>query len=237
MADLNVSTYDPIIVIEDLSPTKYTAMTVKKNNAETAINMGGGFGEGVTTLVVDDASKLPTSLPFYVTLWDEGTYPDPTDDSDVEIVKVTAISTNDLTVIRGQGGTSDVAHDDDEAVKVLIVAGHFDEIVSELVKCIGHRLGKGFDHGYLKRNVDWVKSGKVTIQPSETDKAVVFGTRFANEVIVTPVATPSWNTKCWVKSSYVANTGFSVYFEDSPSSVLGAGETGECFWIAKESDN
>lgn len=238
MADLWIHwVHENVYVREDVSLAVFPAFHEKKNNSETAINMGGGFGEGVTTLTVDDATKLPAKLPFYVTLWDEATYPNPTDDSGMEIVKVIGISGNDLTIIRAQGGTADVAHADDEAVKVLIVAGHFDEMVTELVKCIGHRLGKGFDHLYVKKDSDWMKSGKVTIQTNEVAKQITFGTPFKTDAIVTPTATPSWNTNFWIKDAWVFRTGFSVYFDQSPSSVLGAGETGVCFWMAKESGN
>lgn len=71
-----------------------------------AINMGGGFGHGVTGLVVDDDTKFEVGdlLTFQ--------------DANYEIVKVTAInaSTHTLTVTRGFGGTTDSDHADNTVI-------------------------------------------------------------------------------------------------------------------------
>jgi hypothetical protein len=99
-----------------------------KNNAKSTINMGGGFAQAATTLTVTDGSKFPASGDFLVTIWDKTTYPDPGNDSGMEIVRVTARSTNDLTVVRAQEGTSDVAHANSLAVEMLITSGTLTEV-------------------------------------------------------------------------------------------------------------
>ena len=69
---------------------------------------GLGDGEGDTTLTVTDATGHPT-VPFKVTI-------------DDEIMNVTAVSSNDFTVERGQEGTTRAAHDDGVKVENFLTA-------------------------------------------------------------------------------------------------------------------
>lgn len=57
------------------------------------------------TLTTGGGAKLPTA-PFNVVWWEPSTYPDPSDDPNVEIVRVTGIVGDTLTVVRAQEGTS-----------------------------------------------------------------------------------------------------------------------------------
>jgi len=69
-----------------------------KNNAETTLS--GGINDSVTTIPVTSAAVFPTpnaNNVFFATI-DDGT--------NVEVVKVTGISSNDLTVVREQDNTS-----------------------------------------------------------------------------------------------------------------------------------
>lgn len=100
----------------------------KKNNARTVINQTGGINASTTSMTVADASQLPSSSDFVVTIWDNTTHPDPSDDSNSEIVKVTGISGNILTIERGQEDTIGKAHANGQAVQNLITAGTFEEI-------------------------------------------------------------------------------------------------------------
>ena len=52
------------------------------------------------------AARFPTQVPFLATWWNTTDYPDPSDDPNREIVKVTAIATDTFTVVRGQEGIS-----------------------------------------------------------------------------------------------------------------------------------
>jgi len=103
-------------------------MFVKKNNSKTTINMGGGFGSGVTTLTVTSGAVFPSTFPFLITIWDKVTYFDPGDDAGMEIVKCTARTGNDLTVVRAQESTTNQAHSQSEAVEMLVTKGTFEEI-------------------------------------------------------------------------------------------------------------
>lgn len=61
------------------------------------------------TLVTGDGARLPAA-PFNAVLWNATDFPDPADYPQAEIVRVTAISTDTLTVTRAQEGTSDEDH-------------------------------------------------------------------------------------------------------------------------------
>ena len=70
-------------------------------------------------LIAGDGARFPTP-PFNATWWDATDFPDPSDDPNREIVRVTAISTDTLTVTRGQEGTSAFTHDTEGKVYRLI---------------------------------------------------------------------------------------------------------------------
>lgn len=65
---------------------------------------------------------------FWLTVWDHVTYTDPGDDPNMEIILVTARSTDSLTANRGQLGTSAVAHAGTVATRLLVVDAQIEEI-------------------------------------------------------------------------------------------------------------
>jgi hypothetical protein len=75
-------------------------MDDKKNNAK--VRVIGTYNATATSITVDDASRLPTA-PFNTMWWDEGNYPDSSDDNQREIVRVAAITGNVLTLASSAG--------------------------------------------------------------------------------------------------------------------------------------
>ena len=89
-----------------------------------------------TTVSVEDASIFPdpaTDGEYNVVIWDANNFPRPDQDPDVEIVRVTARDTgaDELTVVRGQETTSDVAHPEGSAVHLSPTAKMFSDIEAE----------------------------------------------------------------------------------------------------------
>lgn len=78
----------------------------------TTINEGGAFAAGDTTLTVANGDCVPDDVsatnPYYLTIPDNG--------NGEEVIKVTAVSGNNLTVVRAQLSTSDVEHVDGSTV-------------------------------------------------------------------------------------------------------------------------
>jgi hypothetical protein len=79
------------------------ALDLFKNFAKVTVSTG--YDASATSIVLSGGhgAKLPTP-PFNVTYWNATDYADPSDDPNVEIVRVTAIASNTLTVTRGQEG-------------------------------------------------------------------------------------------------------------------------------------
>ena len=81
------------------------ALDLFKNFAKVTVSTG--YDAAATSVVLSGGhgTKLPTA-PFNATWWNSTDYPDPSDDPNVEIVRVTAIATDTLTVTRAQESTS-----------------------------------------------------------------------------------------------------------------------------------
>lgn len=84
-----------------------------KNFAKVVVS--GGYDNTATSinLVSGDGAKLPdpaTDGAFNLVWWNSTDYPDPADDPYKEIVRCTAKSTDTLTIIRAQEGTSAQNH-------------------------------------------------------------------------------------------------------------------------------
>lgn len=73
--------------------------------------LASGITSGATSLTVasGEGARFP-AVPFNATIWNRSDSTDPSGDSGREIVRVTARSTDTLTVSRGQEGTSASAH-------------------------------------------------------------------------------------------------------------------------------
>ena len=96
------------------------------NNAESTIT-DDPLASGALTLNVANGNNFPSTYPFLITLWNDATYPDPSDFSYTEIVKCTGRTGNALTIVRAQEDTADVEHANGERVAMLITAGIFND--------------------------------------------------------------------------------------------------------------
>jgi hypothetical protein len=86
--------------------------------------------DSATSLTVVDGSGLlsPGSGEWaWLVLWDRAQGEDPNQDSSMEIVKLTARSSNTLTVVRGQDGTTAAAHGAGTSVARRVVKADLDE--------------------------------------------------------------------------------------------------------------
>lgn len=105
---------------------KFVAGFVVLNNLESLV-ADSPLAAGALTLNVSagTGANFPSTFPFALTLWDEVTYPDPTDDTNMEIVYCTGRTTDALTISRGDEGTGDVEHANGSRVAMLTTAGMF----------------------------------------------------------------------------------------------------------------
>lgn len=94
-------------------------MDQAKNFAKGTVSTG--YDDVATSIVLNtgDGAKFPAA-PFNAVWWNSTDYPDPADDPDKEIIRVTAIATDTLTVTRGQEGTGAQAKELEGKVYKLI---------------------------------------------------------------------------------------------------------------------
>lgn len=100
---------------------------VMKNNAQGVLDSDITAIATTLDLVSGDGANFPSTFPFLITGWDSVNHPNPTDDTDLEILEVTGRVSDTLTVIRGKEGTSGFAHLDGAKFAMLITAGIFDD--------------------------------------------------------------------------------------------------------------
>jgi hypothetical protein len=70
------------------------------------LTVSTGYGSSDTTIVLSVGGSLLPSPSFNMTWWNSTDYPDPSNDPNAEIVRVTVVSGNTLTITRAQEGTS-----------------------------------------------------------------------------------------------------------------------------------
>jgi len=76
-----------------------------KNFAKGTLSTGYDGSATSIVLTTGHGAKFP-AVPFNATWWNSTDYPDPSDDPNVEIVRVTGISSDTFTITRAQDGTS-----------------------------------------------------------------------------------------------------------------------------------
>lgn len=105
-----------------------------KNFAKATIESGFNASATSITLATGGGARMPTA-PFNAVVWNFTDYPDPSDDPNREILRVTAVASETLTVTRGQEGTSASAHGTSGKVYKLIAgltAKTFTDIAADL---------------------------------------------------------------------------------------------------------
>jgi hypothetical protein len=109
-------------------------------STDTSLNVGAGQG-----------ARFPVP-PFNATIWNSTDFPDPSDDPDVEIIRVSAITADTFdTIARGQEGT-DARDHDAEGKTYQIVAGITAKVVNE-------DLNYGIEVDSINNSAQMIKNG------------------------------------------------------------------------------
>lgn len=117
------------------------------NNAQSTLN--GSITNVATTINVASTHGARFPSPgngFYCTIWDANTYADPFSDPYMEVVKVTARSSDALTVTRAQRGTSGVAHSSGDKIALLADSTALSDLttaVNNLERLVDNTKGNG----------------------------------------------------------------------------------------------
>jgi hypothetical protein len=70
------------------------------------LTLSQGYDQNATSIVLSSGGSSLPSPSFNMTWWDSTDFPDPSDDPNAEIVRVTNVSGNTLTITRAQEGTA-----------------------------------------------------------------------------------------------------------------------------------
>ena len=97
------------------------------NRAESTLDGGISDADLSLDVAAGEGANFPTSGDFHITICVEG-FPE----TNIEIVKCTSRSTDELTIVRAQEGTSAVSHASGELVQLRVTKGVIDAITDEI---------------------------------------------------------------------------------------------------------
>src|SRR5690625_1041309 len=115
-------------------------MFVNASNNAVA-KLSSNINSSQTSLTVDDASIFPDA-PFLVTVNNNR--------HNMEIMRVTNVSSNTLTVQRGREGTSASSHNAGSNVENNFTAGTYQTLVDEVDKVVIEEMQNNGNNGYIK---------------------------------------------------------------------------------------
>ena len=181
-----------------------------KNFCKVEVSGYYGTSETLITLKTGEGTKLPTP-PFNLVWWNATDYQDPTDDPYREIVRITAVNGDILTVSRGQENTTAQPHNISGKLYKMIralTAKDFDDLQKIDVYKDGNLIGS-------RSKIDF-KGGEVS-DDSLNDKVNVFLTgNFATRATNPP------SLQLYVSKGQVNISGAYVLFSggNSPSFTI-----------------
>lgn len=117
-----------------------TDWLLPKNWAITTLD--GELASGAGTANVVDGTKL--TFPTRATIW-SSSYASPYSDSNREIVEITAITGNALTITRAQESTSDNTHPSGSQIAILITEEMWEQLQT-VIDALGVTNGNSHDH-------------------------------------------------------------------------------------------
>src|SRR5690625_5057338 len=127
-------------------------MFVNASNNAVA-KLSSNINSSQTSLTVDDASIFPDA-PFLITV-------------NEEIMRVTSVSGNSLTVQRGREGSSASSHNADSNVENNFTAGTYQALVDEVDKEVIEKMQNNGNSGYIKykngKIKSWTKIGRAHV--------------------------------------------------------------------------
>lgn len=112
-----------------------------------------GYGSSDTSIVVVSGGSSLPAAPFNMTWWNSTDYPDPSDDPNHEIVRVTNVSGNTLTITRAQEGTSASTKNIAGKTYQLILG-----ITAKMITDIGNNLQKPWRNVTVDGTIDGVNT-------------------------------------------------------------------------------
>jgi hypothetical protein len=121
-------------------------MDIHKNYARSTLSAGIAAGAGSFTVAAGEGAKFGTAAQ-YISIWNSTDYACADLDPNKEIVRVSSRSTDTFTIsAKGQGGTSDVAHNTGGkiyTVQQCLIAEEFDAMLENVLTTRGDIVTRG----------------------------------------------------------------------------------------------
>lgn len=196
------------------------------NNAKTTLN--GGIDASVTTVTVTSGSVFPAEGDFRVIVNDE-------------IMLVTARSTNDLTVIRGQDGTSGAIQADASEIRVILTAGGMEKYINDAVPNANnkypHRLQDDSDNILTDSNFSWDNQGSASVATDASGSlTLTYPVTVAQSVRVLYKSAPT--APYTLTAKILFGPGYSVSTSGSMGGIgFRENASGKLFFLAQEVEN
>lgn len=127
------------------------------------LTVSTGYDSVATSIVLHAGGSSLPAAPFNMTWWNSSDFPDPSNDPNVEIVRVTGISGNTLTVLRGQEGISPSTKNTGGKTYTMMLG-----ITAKMIAAIGANLQKPRNLVNVSGVIDGVNV-HVTISPVPYD--------------------------------------------------------------------
>lgn len=143
------------------------ALNNVKNFAKVTVLAGHNTTDTSIALQAGQGAILPTGTPYNVVWWNATDFADPADDPNVEVVRVTNIATDTLTVTRAQEGTT--ATNKNTAGKTYKMIAGF---TAKGPEAIGIGLGATSSPSYLVDVRGVASVGQVHITDHDADDGV-----------------------------------------------------------------
>lgn len=117
------------------------------------LTVSTGYGSTDTSIVLSSGGSSLPSPSFNVTWWNSTDYPDPSLDPNVEIVRVTNVSGNTLTIVRAEEGTTASTKNIANKTYTIILG-----ITAKMITDIGNNLQKPWKYVNVDGTIDGVNT-------------------------------------------------------------------------------
>jgi hypothetical protein len=146
-------------------------MTLDNTADFVKLTVSTGYDQNATSIVLSGGGSSLPAVSWNATWWNSTDYPDPSDDPNREIVRVTNVSGNTLTIVRGQEtayGSLAASTKNTAGKTYKLILG----ITAKMMADIGNNLQKPWQYVNVQGTINSVNT-TFTISPLPFDPASV----------------------------------------------------------------
>lgn len=206
-----------------------------KNFAKVTVSTGYDASATSIVLTTGHGTKLPTA-PFNVVWWNSTDYPDPSDDPNVEIVRVTGVSTDTLTVTRAQESTTGSTKNTSAKVYKMIagltakvintdIASAIPSSIPQMVMSTVFEVLTRFDLAVVGSGINELTAGLGFNQTTGATISSSAKLQFTNVIQSGYRGSPTFAIRIWASGLNEGSGAASAFYGIGVPTVNGAGHT------------